>query len=305
LANVIENSRKLSLPEKEMISAFGGLLSAIQNVERMCATNTMVTPADDPKPYALISVDTEKGNNSVSDDATGYRASHQARQLLLQALETFGHQAHKIIGTETKPKQGGNTTSGGGLRGPQNSNNRLQLENDPVQRAIYAGIAFVDERMLAFDWQGRQEWLERPMESELWGSRSAGQKIFRHIEELRVGALGDGVLAALYLSMLNLGFAGMYTAEDAREKLPAHKRALFQFLTHGLPDLNQATDKLMESGQNVISTGAVNFLPYLRPWVIGGIVIALAFILTNQFLWFSETAELRDGINQLLREMGY
>jgi hypothetical protein len=105
--------------------------------------------------------------------------------------------------------------------------------------------------------------------------------------------------------MLNLDFAGMYTAEDAREKLPAHKRALFQFLTHGLPDLNQATDKLMESGQNVISTGAVNFLPYLRPWVIGGIVIALAFILTNQFLWFSETAELRDGINQLLREMGY
>ncbi len=308
LANGLENSRNLSGPEKEMVSAFGSLLSAIQNAEQICATKLSIVQSDgttlSPSPL-LITVDTGEGDNPASDKTAGNREFQQARQLLREAIETFGRRVNNIIGSGTEPNQGGNTFAGGGLSGSQNPGRSLQLGRDPTQRAIYAGVAFADERMLAFDWLGRQDWLQRPLESELSGSRSAGQQIFRHIEELKVGALGDRGLAVLYLSMLNLGFAGMYVVDDAQGKLRVYRRALFQFLTYDAPDLDKAADQLLDSGRNVQTSGTLKFLPYLRPWVIGGIGIVLAFILANQYLWFINTEELKIAIDQLARQMGY
>ena len=308
MANGLENTRNLSGPEREMVSAFGSLLSAIQNAEQICATNLSNIQGDETTlspPPSLITVDTEEGDKTASDETAGNRVFQQARQLLREAIETFGRRANNIIGSGAEPNQGGNTFAGGGLSGSQSPGRSLQLGRDPSQRAIYAGVAFVDERMLAFDWPGRQGWLQRPLESEISGSRSAGQQIFRHIEELKVGALGDRSLAVLYLSMLNLGFAGMYAVDDAQEQLRVYRHALFQFLTYDVPDLNKAADQLLDSGRNVQSSGTLKFLPYLRPWVIGGIGIVLAFILANQYLWFFNTEELKIAVDQLAREMGY
>ena len=291
-----------------MVSAFGSLLSAVQNAERICATNLSITRGEETTSSSsplLISARLGDSDNLASDETAVNRVSQQARQLLTEAIEIFGRQANNIIGSGTESSQGGNIIADGGLRGSQGVGRSLQLGRDPTQRAIYAGVAFVDERMLAFDWPGRQEWLQRPLESEISGSRSAGQQIFKHIEELKVGALGDRCLAVLYLSMLNLGFAGMHVVDDAQGKLRLYRRALFQFVTHDAPDLNKATDQLLDSGQHVQSAGSLKFMPYLRPWVIGGIGIVLAFILAHQFLWFFETEELRIAIDQLASEMGY
>jgi type IV/VI secretion system ImpK/VasF family protein len=304
-----EKPDKLSTQEREILSAFEDLLAEVQKAERIGAITVPVAQAvqsDNSSEQVLISAGVGVDSASERDVSGGSVLFLQLRNLMLDALEIFGRRISQIfVGLESDANHSGSPLSEMGNQGRGNPSRSVQVTRDPFQRAVYAGVGFVDERMLAFNWSGRQEWLEQPLEAQFFGSRAAGQQLFNHIEELKEGANGDKSLAMLYLSILNLGFLGMHAVDTPQSKISAYRKMLFNFINGEPPDLELVGSQLAGSGQFVQSAGETRFMPYLRPWIIAGAVIVTTVVISGQVLWAIETAELNALIQQFAAQMGY
>ncbi len=78
----------------------------------------------------------------------------------------------------------------------------------------YVMVGLADEVFLNIDWEGRQEWEDNLLESSLFSSQDAGQKIFQNIDTfLEDAQRADLDLGALYLMAIGLGFQGKYRGE--------------------------------------------------------------------------------------------
>ena len=304
-----EKPDKLSTQEREILSAFEDLLAEVQNAERIGAVTVPVAQAvqsDSSSEQVLISAGVGVDSASERGVSGGSVLFLQLRNLMLDALEIFGRRISQIfVGLESDANHLGSPLSEMGNQGRGNPSRSVQVTRDPFQRAVYAGVGFVDERMLAFNWSGRQEWLEQPLEAQFFGSRAAGQQLFNHIGELQEGANGDKSLAMLYLSILNLGFLGMHAVDTPQSKISAYRKMLFNFINGEPPDLELVGSQLAGSGQFVQSAGETRFMPYLRPWIIAGAVIVTTLVISGQVLWTIETAELHALIQQFSAQMGY
>jgi len=73
--------------------------------------------------------------------------------------------------------------------------------------ARYALVAFVDERILKSNWPGRAEWMNSPLQMQLYREYTAGENFF-----VRMGALlqrpQGSVALEIYYLCLALGFTG-------------------------------------------------------------------------------------------------
>lgn len=99
-----------------------------------------------------------------------------------------------------------------------------------VKAMVYAFVALVDERLLFDEWPGRTAWQTRPLESRLYGSRNAGERLPRAIHKLlkeRAPASRD--LANVYLQCLILGFYGGLRSDRGRALHARWRHALFTF----------------------------------------------------------------------------
>jgi type VI secretion system protein ImpK len=95
---------------------------------------------------------------------------------------------------------------------------KLQLEPEDVYQAKFAFSALVDEIVLVSRLSIRNAWERDPLQLEMFGEHTAGEKFFESLERLR----GEGprrvqVLEVFHMCLL-LGFQGRYALEGA-EKL--------------------------------------------------------------------------------------
>jgi len=114
-----------------------------------------------------------------------------------------------------------------------------------VKAMVYAFVALVDERLLFDDWPGRAAWQPRPLETRLYGSRNAGERLPRAIHKLlkeRAPASRD--LANVYLQCLILGFYGGLRSARGRTLHARWRHALFTFAWQREPAMNGAINSL-------------------------------------------------------------
>lgn len=95
---------------------------------------------------------------------------------------------------------------------------------------VYAFVALLDETLVFSPWPGRALWQEQPLESRLFNSRAAGERIPRAINKL----LGESDpatrdLANVYLQCLILGFQGRLRSARGRILHEKWRQALFAF----------------------------------------------------------------------------
>ena len=95
---------------------------------------------------------------------------------------------------------------------------------------VYAFVALLDETLLFSPWPGRQQWQEQPLESRLFNSRAAGERIPRAINKL-LGECDPATreLANVYLQCLNLGFQGRLRGARGQLLHEKWRYALFAF----------------------------------------------------------------------------
>lgn len=99
-----------------------------------------------------------------------------------------------------------------------------------VKAMTYAFVALLDERLLFDEWPGRAGWQARPLESRLYGSRSAGERLPRAIHKLlREREPSSRDLANVYLQCLMLGFHGALRSKRGQAMHERWRHALFSF----------------------------------------------------------------------------
>ena len=96
-------------------------------------------------------------------------------------------------------------------------------------RSVMAAVA--DEVFVRLPWRGASLWIWNLLETDLFGSRSAGQQVFDRIDRLLAGANPNSrELAAVYLTALALGFEGEYAGRSSSGAIDHYKRQLRHFV---------------------------------------------------------------------------
>lgn len=216
---------------------------------------------------------------SQEEDTTEEAGTSRAvREILLPAVETFGRQLRDLL-----PNTG----------------------QDPARQATYAATAFVDERMIGLSWPGRRDWMNRPLELQFFGTRSGGEDVFRQIDALTGTSMTERALAAVYLAILDLGFAGKYDPSQNAQQLASYRRVLFKMIVGQDPDLESAGTRLTDPGVAPQQGGQVRFIPYIRPWLAGMVGLVLVFLLVGHVIWVARTDDLAADVSRVTEEMGY
>lgn len=86
---------------------------------------------------------------------------------------------------------------------------RAEIPEADLAEARYALVALLDEQVLKASWAGRAEWMNRPLQFELYRDNNAGEDFFVRLSAL----LRDGgrpLAVQVYYACLALGFQGMY-----------------------------------------------------------------------------------------------
>ena len=80
---------------------------------------------------------------------------------------------------------------------------------DDVDAATFALVSFFDEAVLLADWPGREAWMSRPLQLELYDRFDAGEQFYVRLNALLDDPSRTEVLEVYYLAMA-LGFKGQY-----------------------------------------------------------------------------------------------
>jgi len=114
-----------------------------------------------------------------------------------------------------------------------------------VKAMVYAFVALVDETLLFAVWPGQLAWQEQPLESRLYSSRQAGQRLPLAIKKLvdeRAPASRD--LGNVYLQCLILGFHGRLRGEKGEALHEKWRHALYTFTRQHEPDYADVSQRL-------------------------------------------------------------
>ncbi|HLD66087.1 MAG TPA: DotU/TssL family secretion system protein [Pseudomonas sp.] len=163
-----------------------------------------------------------------------------------------------------------------------------------VRAMAYAFVALIDETLLFTPWVGQAAWQEKPLESRLYGSRSAGERIpvaIKKVLDERAPASRD--LANVYLQCMILGFHGRLRGPRGAAIHEKWRHALFAFAWQRDPVFADVC-ALLERPTQV----APQRLPVRRSlpdgFRLGLLLLAMALLLTvvGHLLWQDIAQEL-------------
>lgn len=87
-----------------------------------------------------------------------------------------------------------------------------------VRLVIFALVAYADERILTSNWNGKEAWLDNPLQLALFNINSGGEEFYQRLEQVRRDGGDQQRLADVlecFLICLQLGFKGRYGANPA------------------------------------------------------------------------------------------
>lgn len=149
-------------------------------------------------------------------------------------------------------------------------------------------VAFIDEVILGSDWEHRESWRDRPLQLDLFGERTAGQRFFKRLEELRREGSSRREILEIYHLCLTLGFAGAYRISGMQALQPvidALRRDL------GYLPLDQREVRLAPNGLPRTTAAADTTLGAGRFWLFWGAGAGLVGLLYLGFwLWVNRAA---------------
>lgn len=103
-----------------------------------------------------------------------------------------------------------------------------------LAEARYALTAFVDEQILKSNWPGRAEWMNQPLQMQLYREYTAGENFFKRMTALMQQGTHSAALEVYYLC-LALGFRGAYGQTGDVHGLSGFIESARQHLVRVLP----------------------------------------------------------------------
>ncbi|MFJ2683474.1 DotU family type IV/VI secretion system protein [Pseudomonas sp. NPDC087342] len=118
---------------------------------------------------------------------------------------------------------------------------------EQVKALVYAFVALIDETLLFTPWPGQSAWQDKPLESRMYASRQAGERLPSAIKELldqQIPTTRD--LANVYLQCLVLGFQGRLRGEHSQVQHEKLRLALFTFAWQHEADYADVSTRLAQ-----------------------------------------------------------
>jgi len=165
---------------------------------------------------------------------------------------------------------------------------------EQVKSLVYAFVALVDETLLFTPWPGQLAWQQHPLESRMYSSRQAGERLPAAIKKLLDEQMpGARDLANVYLQCLILGFQGRLRGEPGQIQHEKWRVALFTFAWQHEPDYVDVSQRLaMSAAAPPVRLPAQTSLPDgLR---LGLAILAMVLLLTGlgHMFWRDIRSEL-------------
>ncbi|WP_431854394.1 DotU family type IV/VI secretion system protein [Azospirillum sp.] len=172
------------------------------------------------------------------------------------------------------------------------------------REAQYVMAALADETMLLrINWDGRQAWQDRLLETALFGTRVAGERVFERLDALLEDSTrASSDLATIYLVALALGFRGRYWRPEDEGDLRSYRAALARIIARHDPDLARDGAQLFpQAYAHTIDQGRTVRLPYLRPWGLALLAVISLFLVGSHLIWVAGTDEVVHAVERIDR----
>lgn len=165
----------------------------------------------------------------------------------------------------------------------------------------YIMVALTDEVFLNLDWIGKAEWEDNLLESRIFNTQIAGERLFENIDHfLEVRDAANSDVGVLYIIALGLGFKGKFKDLDDHGILQEYRKKLYARVMHDTPYLLEETHLLFpQAYQNTIDQRAAIKMPNLRVWYIALGAVFAVFLLISSIVWVSTVSSLENTMHML------
>ena len=229
------------------------------------------------------------------EQVTRYKQKVLGRQYATPQDDTF---SNPLISAQTIRDALVHTLKTQALDAPRNGG---EFAADFYRETQFVMVALADEIFLNIKWEGRSHWEDNLIESQLFGTHTAGEMLFQKLENfLQERDTVRTDVAYVYLMALGLGFRGKYRGIDDQGRLNVYKRALYKFIYHRESTLFEGDAKICpEAYIHVATHSEGKRLHDFRPWFFAFGLIILGLLFISYTLWFQETAPLEKTLSQI------
>lgn len=165
-----------------------------------------------------------------------------------------------------------------------------QAPPDPERRVAFALAAIADEWLLnRRPWPGQAEWPSMLLEEAIFGTRVAGERMFRFAEAAMGAPPGmDRTLAAVLLSGFLIGFEGRYRGAAADARLSYYREGLFRAVFERPLDPTADPLAALPTPRPAVAPDApLRTLPALKPYAAAFILLVLGYFVGAHLIWSS------------------
>lgn len=159
------------------------------------------------------------------------------------------------------------------LEGVTKRAREADIGNEEVQTAIFALIAFLDETIIASDWNEKETWLQKPLQLEYFGRFDAGEEFFSRLERMLAHPKENLGLLKLYFMCMTLGFKGKYKIVE-RDKLRKTIEETYRVIV-SIPDRKEEILSPYGARKGEILDAVAKRVPL---WFIGAVTLGIGFI---------------------------
>lgn len=162
------------------------------------------------------------------------------------------------------------------------------------REAMYVMTALADEVFLNLEWEGRSAWAANLLETRIFGTQVAGERIFQRIEQfLRERDTTHREIEVIYLLALSLGFEGRYRGGSSEE--PARlRRALYTLVYPRQPSvLNGERALFPQAYMHTLQRREPIRLPTIGRWSAALVAVLIVYLTVAHVAWVDVTLDIR------------
>ncbi len=175
-----------------------------------------------------------------------------------------------------------------------------------IQEAHYAMVALADEIFLQMEWAGRRFWEKNILETRMFHTHVAGEKLFEQIEEfLRIRDPAKVEMAIIYLCILGLGFRGRYQGKEDEGRIDYYKKQLYVFITHQQPMLFEKPERRLfeDAYEPTLEDGVIQLMPNARLWYVALLITVILYLAITYTFWYKATHEIKSSVYRIVNEL--
>lgn len=170
-----------------------------------------------------------------------------------------------------------------------------ELGASMYREAQYIMAALADEIFLQLEWEGRAAWSSNLLETRMFGTHVAGERVFDRIEQLLTDRdAAHREIEVVYLLALSLGFEGKFRGGTGAE-LARLRGALHELVFPRHPSVTRGERRLFpQSYMHTLDRSEPIRLPNIGRWAAALAIVFMLYLAVAHVAWLNITTELRD-----------